>query len=88
MLPALRAWAPQLLIISAGFDAHRDDPLAGLQLLDTDFYWINSASWWPSPTKARNGRIVSILEGGYSMQGLAQRRGSTPTGIDGVTSSF
>jgi acetoin utilization deacetylase AcuC-like enzyme len=70
MLPALRAWAPQLLIISAGFDAHADDPLAGLNLQDDDFHWITQELAAIAQESAE-GRIVSILEGGYSMQGLA-----------------
>ena len=70
MLPALREWAPQLIVISAGFDAHIDDPLAGLQLLDDDFYWI-TRELVAIANESANGRIVSILEGGYSMQGLA-----------------
>ncbi|MES2258271.1 MAG: histone deacetylase family protein [Pseudomonadota bacterium] len=70
MLPALRAWAPQLVIISAGFDAHRDDPLAGLNLVDDDFYWITRELVQLAADSAE-GRIVSILEGGYSAQGLA-----------------
>lgn len=70
MLPALRAWAPQLLVISAGFDAHRDDPLAGLQLEDDDFYWI-TRELTAIARECADGRIVSILEGGYSASGLA-----------------
>jgi acetoin utilization deacetylase AcuC-like enzyme len=70
LLPALRAWAPQLLVISAGFDAHRDDPLAGLQLGDDDFHWITRELMAVAAESAQ-GRIVSILEGGYSVGGLA-----------------
>ena len=70
MLPALRAWQPELIIISAGFDAHQLDPLAGLNLLDDDFHWITRELMLIADTSAQ-GRIVSILEGGYSMDGLA-----------------
>lgn len=70
MLPALRRFNPQLLIISAGFDAHHLDPLAGLNLEDDDFSWITQELVRIADT-ACDGRIVSILEGGYSLQGLA-----------------
>jgi acetoin utilization deacetylase AcuC-like enzyme len=70
LLPVVRNWAPQLLVISAGFDAHRDDPLAGLQLVDADFYWITRELMEIAADTAQ-GRIVSILEGGYSVAGLA-----------------
>ncbi len=70
VLPALRRFNPQLLIISAGFDAHRLDPLAGLNLEDDDFYWITAELKKIAATSSE-GRIVSILEGGYSLEGLA-----------------
>ncbi|MBU6494092.1 MAG: histone deacetylase family protein [Burkholderiales bacterium] len=70
MLPALREFEPQLLIISAGFDAHRLDPLAGLNLEDADFAWITRELMQIAEV-ACDGRIVSILEGGYSLEGLA-----------------
>lgn len=69
LLPALRNWAPELIVISAGFDAHRDDPLAGLQLVDADFHWITRELMEVAADTAQ-GRVVSILEGGYSMAGL------------------
>ena len=80
MLPALRAWAPQLLVISAGFDAHRDDPLAGLRLDDDDFHWITRELMAVAAESAQ-GRIVSILEGGYSVSGLA---GGTAAHVRGL----
>jgi acetoin utilization deacetylase AcuC-like enzyme len=70
MLPAIRAFDPQLIIISAGFDAHRLDPLAGLQLEDDDFRWITEQLMQIADS-CSEGRIVSILEGGYSLEGLA-----------------
>jgi acetoin utilization deacetylase AcuC-like enzyme len=70
LLPAVRAWAPELLVISAGFDAHRDDPLAGLQLDDDDFHWI-TRELMAIAAETAQGRVVSILEGGYSLAGLA-----------------
>jgi acetoin utilization deacetylase AcuC-like enzyme len=70
MLPALRAFAPELLVISAGFDAHHLDPLGGLSLTDDDFHWITRELMAVADASAK-GRIVSTLEGGYSLQGLA-----------------
>jgi acetoin utilization deacetylase AcuC-like enzyme len=70
MLPAIRAFAPKLIIISAGFDAHQLDPLAGLNLQDDDYEWITEKLAEIADTMCE-GRIVSILEGGYSMDALA-----------------
>jgi acetoin utilization deacetylase AcuC-like enzyme len=70
MLPAVRDFDPQLIIISAGFDAHRLDPLAGLNLEDSDFHWITT-ELVRIANAACEGRIVSILEGGYSLEALA-----------------
>jgi acetoin utilization deacetylase AcuC-like enzyme len=70
MLPAICEFDPQLIIISAGFDAHRLDPLAGLNLEDSDFEWITTELVRIADT-ACEGRIVSILEGGYSLEALA-----------------
>jgi len=70
MLPALREFAPELLIISAGFDAHHLDPLGGLQFTDEDYHWITRALMQVADETAQ-GRVVSVLEGGYSLEGLA-----------------
>lgn len=70
MLPGLRAFAPELVIISAGFDAHYKDPIGGLSLTDADFYWITKELMKVADETAE-GRVVSILEGGYSLEGLA-----------------
>lgn len=70
MLPALRKFAPDLLIISAGFDAHHKDPLGGLGFTDDDFHWITRELMAVADESA-GGRVVSILEGGYSLEGLA-----------------
>ena len=70
MLPALRSFAPELLIISAGFDAHHLDPLGGLQLSDDDFAWITRELMAVAAASAQQ-RVVSVLEGGYSLEGLA-----------------
>jgi acetoin utilization deacetylase AcuC-like enzyme len=65
-LPALRGFAPDLLIVSAGFDAHKKDPLAQIHLETEDFGWITDQLM-----AASGGRIVSLLEGGYDLQALA-----------------
>lgn len=70
MLPALHQCNPDLIVISAGFDAHRLDPLAGLNLEDDDFHWITRELMRIADATC-DGRIVSILEGGYSLDGLA-----------------
>lgn len=70
MLPALRQFAPELLIISAGFDAHHKDPLGGLAFTDDDFAWITRELMAVADVSA-SGRVVSVLEGGYSLEGLA-----------------
>ncbi len=70
MLPALRQFSPELLIISAGFDAHHLDPLGGLRFTDDDFHWLTRELMKIADESAA-GRVVSILEGGYSLEGLA-----------------
>jgi len=71
LLPALDAFAPQLVFISAGFDADRRDPLAGLDLGPDDFTWLTGEL---NRLAARHagGRIVSMLEGGYDLQALRE----------------
>ncbi|MBN8492077.1 MAG: histone deacetylase family protein [Burkholderiales bacterium] len=70
LLPALRHFAPELLIISAGFDAHQQDPLGGLEFTDDDYHWITRELMDATADSSR-GRVVSVLEGGYSLEGLA-----------------
>jgi acetoin utilization deacetylase AcuC-like enzyme len=71
LLPQLDAFRPQLVMISAGFDAHRRDPLAQLQLEAEDFDWITRELIAIADRHAE-GRVVSSLEGGYDMQGLRE----------------
>jgi acetoin utilization deacetylase AcuC-like enzyme len=71
ILPALRNFGPDLVLISAGFDAHRDDPLANLQLVESDFAWATEALAEVARRQA-HGRLVSMLEGGYNLTGLAR----------------
>lgn len=70
LLPKIRAFNPELIIISAGFDAHTLDPLAGLNFKDEDYRWITE-ELKEIAEECCEGRIVSILEGGYSLDGLA-----------------
>ncbi len=70
ILADLRDWGPELVVVSAGFDAHEDDPLAGLNWQDEDFAWITSAIC-DLADSACAGRVVSCLEGGYDLQALA-----------------
>ncbi|MDP1840774.1 MAG: histone deacetylase family protein [Reyranella sp.] len=71
ILPALDAFAPQLVIVSAGFDAHRDDPLAGLNVETADFVWLTEELLAIADRHAK-GRLVSALEGGYDLDALAR----------------
>lgn len=70
VLPALERFMPQLLLVSAGFDAHRDDPLAGLELVEDDYRWIG-AELTAAAEKYCEGRMISFLEGGYNLEHLA-----------------
>ena len=70
ILPALAAFGPELLIISAGFDAHKADPLAQLRLETSDFGWITRRLLDVAEAQC-GGRVVSVLEGGYDLDALA-----------------
>jgi acetoin utilization deacetylase AcuC-like enzyme len=70
LLPRLHAFKPQLLLISAGFDAHRNDPLADIRLQTEDYAWITERLVDVARTHA-DGRVVSTLEGGYDLTALA-----------------
>ena len=71
LLPALDAFAPALVLVSAGFDAHRLDPLADLQLVADDYAWLGTQVAQHAAAPSR-GRIVSLLVGGYSLSALAE----------------
>ena len=71
ILPRLDAFAPELLIISAGFDAHFRDPLGGLNLSEADFAWVTERLV-ALAAKRCGGRVVSLLEGGYDLEGLSR----------------
>ena len=70
-LPALESYKPQMLFVSAGFDAHAEDPLANISLLDDDFVWITSQIT-DIADRYCDGRIVSMLEGGYALPALSR----------------
>ncbi|ABR59352.1 histone deacetylase family protein [Sinorhizobium medicae] len=74
VLPALENFRPDLLLISAGFDAHHRDPLAQINLVGEDFDWATGRLIDIAGRSAGN-RIVSLLEGGYDLQGLAESAG-------------
>jgi acetoin utilization deacetylase AcuC-like enzyme len=69
LLPALDAFAPQMVLISAGFDAHRNDPLAQLLLEDEDYTWATERLI-EIARRHSGGRVVSTLEGGYDLAAL------------------
>ena len=70
VFPALEAWKPELILISAGFDAHADDPLAGLEWQAGDYAWLTGRICDVAEAHA-GGRVVSALEGGYDLAALA-----------------
>jgi acetoin utilization deacetylase AcuC-like enzyme len=70
ILPALNTFKPELIIVSAGFDAHERDPLGSLRMTADDFAWA-TRQLMQSAEKNCQGRLVSVLEGGYDLQGLA-----------------
>ncbi len=74
ILKPLHDFAPDVVIISAGFDAHRRDPLGGLQLVEADFMWATEELAAVAHRHAK-GRIVSMLEGGYDLDALAKSVG-------------
>jgi acetoin utilization deacetylase AcuC-like enzyme len=70
-LPALESFGPQMVFVSAGFDAHRDDPLAYLKLDDADYRWVTEKLMDVAQRHAK-GRVVSTLEGGYNTEALGR----------------
>jgi acetoin utilization deacetylase AcuC-like enzyme len=80
ILPRLRDFRPDLIVISAGFDAHMRDPLANLNLLEADFGWVTRQIMAVAEASAQ-GRIVSVLEGGYDLEALAQSAAAHVTAL-------
>ena len=70
-LPRLEAYKPEMIFISAGFDAHRDDDLGQMGLIEEDFAWMTERIKAVALRHAQ-GRIVSCLEGGYNLDALAR----------------
>jgi len=70
ILPALRNFKPQLLLVSAGFDAHKDDPLASIMLVEEDFRWLTQ-ELMDIADRYCDVRMISVLEGGYNLKALA-----------------
>jgi acetoin utilization deacetylase AcuC-like enzyme len=79
-LPILEAFKPELIFISAGFDAHIEDSMAGLRLVETDFAWVTTKIR-EIAEKHASGKIVSVLEGGYALSALGR---SVATHIDAL----
>jgi acetoin utilization deacetylase AcuC-like enzyme len=71
ILPRLADFRPELIIVSAGFDAHIRDPLANINLEEDDFAWATQKIM-DVADQCANGRIVSLLEGGYDLEGLSR----------------
>jgi len=71
ILPRLESFAPDLIVISAGFDAHMRDPLANLNFLEADYTWATQKLMEVADRHAK-GRVVSLLEGGYDLEGLSR----------------
>jgi acetoin utilization deacetylase AcuC-like enzyme len=80
ILPRLRDFHPDLIVISAGFDAHIRDPLANLNLVEADFGWVTRQIMAVADQSAQ-GRVVSVLEGGYDLEGLAQSAAAHVTAL-------
>ena len=70
-LPALDQFAPEMVFVSAGFDAHRDDDMSQVSLSDADFAWVTERIVEVA-AKSASGRVVSALEGGYELRSLAR----------------
>jgi acetoin utilization deacetylase AcuC-like enzyme len=80
ILPRLEDFRPELLIISAGFDAHMRDPLANLNLDEEDFAWATRKIMEVADGCAE-GRVVSVLEGGYDLEALANSAAAHVTAL-------
>ena len=86
VLPRLAAFRPDLVIISAGFDAHRRDPLAQINLIEEDFTWATTRLMDVAQASA-GGRVVSLLEGGYDLTALASSAAAHVGALMGRTAS-
>jgi acetoin utilization deacetylase AcuC-like enzyme len=84
ILPQLEKFAPEFVIISAGFDAHYRDPLASINLKAEDFGWVTK-KLMDVAERSAGGRVVSVLEGGYDLQGLKESVAAHVTALMGIT---
>ena len=82
ILPAVDAFAPELVLISAGFDAHRDDPLGGMAMTEAGFYRLSQLVVDAAEKSAQN-RVVALLEGGYNPIALGRSVAATIAALDG-----
>ena len=82
-LPAMEDFKPELVIISAGFDSRIDDPLGAFRLTDDDFVKLTEKLLKLADDHAK-GRLLSVLEGGYNVDGLASAVVSHVTALDGA----
>lgn len=82
-LPALERFQPELIFVSAGFDAHRDDDMSHVSLVDADFRWVTEQIVLAAKASA-SGRIVSVLEGGYELNSLARCVAAHVRGLMGL----
>ncbi len=80
ILPRLRDFSPDLILISAGFDAHLRDPLANLRFLESDYAWVTGKLMEVADHSA-GGRVVSLLEGGYDLEALAKSAAAHVTAL-------
>jgi acetoin utilization deacetylase AcuC-like enzyme len=80
ILPRLRDFQPEIIIISAGFDAHMRDPLANINLTEADFAWV-TRKIMDVADQCAGGRVVSLLEGGYDLEGLANSAAAHVTAL-------
>ncbi len=69
VMESISSFKPDLILVSAGFDAHTFDPMGDLDLIEDDFYWLTQMTMSLAKTYTK-GRIISMLEGGYSLEGL------------------
>ena len=83
ILPQLKKFSPELIIVSAGFDGHYRDPLASLNLKAEDFGWVTNQLMDVADATA-GGRLVSVLEGGYDLQGLQESVAAHVTALMGA----
>jgi acetoin utilization deacetylase AcuC-like enzyme len=84
ILPALEEFRPSLVIVSAGFDAHRRDPLAQLMLVEEDYAWVTERLA-DCARRHAEGRLVSSLEGGYDLTALAASAAAHVRALMGAT---